>query len=120
MSGVQGFLLVVQLGIEVGILLLSIHEEVSLVINLLSKSRYHANVGLDSAFIIIFHASLLIGDSVEVLLQVQQLVLKSFVFSFSLSKLHGFLSKLGYESILVILVKIIVAQLAFWTLRHIF
>lgn len=70
-------------------MLLSINEEVLLVINLLSQSGDHIDVDLDSGLVVVLHAALLIGDAVEVLLQSKELILKSLVFSFSLAKVHG-------------------------------
>ena len=68
MSRVQDILLSVKLGVEVSVLLLSVDEEVLLVINLLSQSGDHVNVDLNTRLVIILHAAFLISDTVEVLL----------------------------------------------------
>lgn len=48
MSGVESVLLGVHFGEEVGILLLSVDQEVFLVVDLLSESADHVDVDLDS------------------------------------------------------------------------
>lgn len=103
MSRVESVLLVIQLGVQIGILLLPVHEEVLLVVDLLSESLDHVDVDLNSASIVFLHSPLFIGYSIEVLLQVQKLVLKVFVLALSLSQVHGLLSKLGYKPIFLVL-----------------
>ena len=70
-------------------MLLSIDEEVLLVINLLSQGRDHVDVDLDSGLVVVLHAALLIGDAVEILLQSEELILEKLVFSFSGTEVHG-------------------------------
>lgn len=103
MSRVESVLLVIQLGVQIGILLLPVHEEILLVVDLLSESLDHVDVDLNSASIVFLHSPLFIGYSIEVLLQVQKLVLKVFVLALSLSQVHGLLSKLGYKPIFLVL-----------------
>ena len=95
MSRVEDILLGVKFCVEVGILLLSINQETLLIINLLSQSRDHVDVDLDSALVVILHSSFLVRHPVEVLFQGEELILEQFVFSLSLSKLHGFCSQLS-------------------------
>lgn len=102
-SRVQDILLGVKFSIQIGILLLSVNEQALLIIDFLSQSRNHVDVYLNSALVVVLHSSLLIGDSVEVLLQGEQLILKELVFSLPLSELHGFCSQLSNESVFVIL-----------------
>jgi len=117
-SVVQRLLLTVQLGVKVSILLFAIDEKVSLIIDFLSESGDHADVGLDARFIIILHASLFIGYSVEILLQVQELVLEGLVLPLSVSQLVGFLSQLCNKSVFVILVEVVLTQFSLRALGH--
>jgi ABC-type uncharacterized transport system involved in gliding motility auxiliary subunit len=119
MSAVQCFFLIVKLSVQVSVLLLSINQKVSLIINFLSESRYHRNICLNSALVVILHSPFIISYPVEVLFQVQKLVLQLFVLSFSLSQLIGFLSQLRNKSIFIVLIHLVVMKFSFWTLRHI-
>jgi hypothetical protein len=66
-SGVENILLGIKLGVEISILLLSINQQTLLIIDLLSQSRDHIDVYLNSALIIILHPSFLISNPVEIL-----------------------------------------------------
>jgi hypothetical protein len=92
---VKDIFLGVKLGIEVSVLLLSIDEEVLLVINLLSQSGDHIDVDLNTRLVVVLHAALFISDTVEVLLQTEELILEKLVFSFSGTKVHGLSSELS-------------------------
>ena len=69
MSNVEYLLLLVQLGIEISILLLSIDEEALLIIYFLTEGRNHVDIDLNSVFVIFLHSSFFIGDSIEVLFE---------------------------------------------------
>lgn len=112
---VQDVLLSVELCIEVSVLLLSVDEQTLLIIDLLSQGRDHIDVYLNSTLVVIFHSSLFIGNSVEVLLQGEELILKQLVFSLSLSELHGLGSQLSDESIFVVLSDGGIGELSLWT-----
>ena len=120
MAIVESVLLAIELSVEVSVLLLSVDEQVPLIIDLLSKGRDHANVGLDTTLVVVLHAPLVVRYSVEVLLEVQQLLLQLLVFTLSLSQLHGFLSQLGYQAVFVVLVSSGVLQFPLRTLGHTF
>ena len=60
-SRVQDILLGVKFGVQISILLLSINQQTLLIINLLSQSRDHIDVDLNSTLIIILHPSFLIS-----------------------------------------------------------
>ena len=66
-SRVQDILLGVKFGVQISILLLSINQQTLLIIDLLSQSRDHIDVDLNSALIIILHPSFLISNPVEIL-----------------------------------------------------
>ena len=100
---VEGVLLAIELGVEIGVLLLSIDEEVLLVINLLSQGLDHVDVNFYSASIVLLHSSLIIGYPVEVLLEREQLVLEVLILPLSSSQVHGLLTELGHQSVLVVL-----------------
>lgn len=102
-SRVQDIFLGVKFSVQISILLLSVNEQALLIIDFLSQSRNHVDVYLNSTLVVVLHSSLLIGDSVEVLLQGEQLILKELVFSLPLSELHGFCSQLSNEPVFVIL-----------------
>jgi hypothetical protein len=70
MSVIQGLFLLIKLGVKIGVLLLSVYQEVSLIINFLSEGSNHSNVGFNSGFVIIFHLSFLVSYSIKVLLKV--------------------------------------------------
>lgn len=95
-SGVENILLGIKLGVEISILLLSINQEILLVINFLSESGDHIDVDFNSTLVVILHSSLLISDSVKVLLKSKKLILKKLVFTLSLTEFHGLSSKLSY------------------------
>ena len=82
-SVVQDTLLSIELGVQISILLLSVNEQVLLVIDFLSQSRDHVDVHFNSALVVILHSSLLISYSIEVLLKSKKLVLEKLVFTFS-------------------------------------
>ena len=69
MSNVEYLLLLIQLGIEISILLLSVDEEALLIINFLTESRNHVDIDLNSVFVVFLHSSFFIGDSIEVLFE---------------------------------------------------
>ena len=75
-SRVQDILLGVKFGIQISILLLSINQQTLLIIDLLSQSRDHIDVDLNSALIIILHPSFLISHPVEILFQGEELILE--------------------------------------------
>jgi len=104
MSVIEGLFLIVKFGVQIGVLLFPVDQEVLLIVNLLSKGCYHVDVCLHSALIVILHSPLLISNAVEVLLQVQQLVLQVLVFSLPLSQIHSFLPQLGHKAVFVVLV----------------
>ena len=106
MTRVQDFFLAVQFSVEVGVLLLAVYQQASLVVNLVAKSADHADIGLHTALEVILHSPLLIGYSIEILLKVQKLILKRLIVSFPLPEFHGFLSELSNQSVLVVLVDI--------------
>jgi len=102
-SIVQSVFLIVKFSVEVRILLLSVNEEILLVVDFLSEGLDHVNVNFHSTSVVFLHSSFVIGYSIEVLFKAQKLILKIFIFSFSCSKIHCFLSELGDQSILMIL-----------------
>ena len=69
MSNVEYLLLLVQLGIKISILLLSIDEEALLIINFLTESRDHVDIYLNSVLVVFLHSSFFIGDSIEILFE---------------------------------------------------
>ena len=75
MAVIKGIFLSIKLRIEVGVLLLPVDQEILLVVNLLPESLNHIDVDFDSAPIILFHPPLVVGYSVEILLQRQELIL---------------------------------------------
>lgn len=117
---VEAVLLAIELGVEIGVLLFSIDEEVLLVINLLSQGLDHIDVNFYSASIILFHSSLVIGYPVEVLLEREQLVLEVLILPLSSSQVHGLLTELGHKSVLVVLHLTLVDQLSLGASWHIF
>ena len=119
-SVVEAVLLAIEFGVEIGVLLLSIDEEVLLVINLLSQGLDHVDVNFYSASIVLLHSSLVIGYPVEVLLEREQLVLEVLVLPLSSSEVHGLLTELGHKSVLVVLHLALVDQLSLGASRHIF
>ena len=119
-SVVEAVLLAIEFGVEIGVLLLSIDEEVLLVINLLSQGLDHVDVNFYSASIVLLHSSLVIGYPVEVLLEREQLVLEVLVLPLSSSEVHGLLTELGHKSVLVVLNLALVDQLSLGASRHIF
>mgnify|MGYP006879434243 CR=1 FL=1 len=68
-SVVQAVFLGIKLSVKVRILLFPVYEEVLLIINFLSQSLNHVDVNFNSASVVLFHSSLVIGYSVEILLQ---------------------------------------------------
>ena len=64
---IQGVFLTIQLSIQISILLLSINQEVSLIVDFLSECTNHADVGFDSSFIVILHLSFIVGYPIEIL-----------------------------------------------------
>jgi hypothetical protein len=102
-SRVENILLGIKFSVEISILLLSVNQEILLIINFLSESGNHIDIHFNSTFVVILHSSLLIGDSVEVLFKSQELILKKFVFTFSLTEFHGLSSKLSYQPIFMVL-----------------
>lgn len=117
-SRVQDIFLGVQLSVQISILLLSINEKTLLVINFLSEGGDHINVDLNSALVVVLHSSLLVSNSVEVLLQGKKLILEQFVFSLSLSQFHGFGSQLGNEPVFVVLSDGSVCEFSLWASGH--
>lgn len=103
MSIIQSVFLGIQLGVKISILFFPINQKVLLVIDFLSQGSNHIDISFNSAFVIILHSSLFIGDSVEILFEIEELILQIFVFTFSLSEIHGLLTELGNKSILVVL-----------------
>ena len=75
-SRVQNILLGVKFGVQISILLLSINQQTLLIIDLLSQSRDHIDVDLNSALIIILHPSFLISHPVKILFQGEELILE--------------------------------------------
>ena len=118
-SRVENILLGIKLSVEISILLLSVDQEILLIINFLSEGWDHIDIDFNSTFVVIFHSSFLIGDSVEVLFKSQELILKKFVFTLSLTELHGFRSKLSYQPIFMILSDGSIGKFSFRTFRHI-
>jgi hypothetical protein len=118
MSRVEDILLGVEFSVQIGILLLPVNEKALLIIDFLSQSRDHVDVDLNPTLVVVLHSSLLIGHSVEVLLQGEQLILQQFVFSLPLSELHGFSSQLSNESVFVVLSNGGVGKLSLWTSGH--
>jgi len=118
MSRVENILLGVKLGVEISVLLLSIDEQALLVVNLLPQSRDHIDIDLNSTLVVILHSPLLIGDSVEVLLQGQKLILEVLVLTLPLPEFHGLSSQLSNESIFVVLSNGGIGKLSLWTSRH--
>ena len=102
---VENVLLAIELGIEVSILLLAVDEEMLLVIDLLTEGRDHVDVDLDTALVVILHASLLVGDAVEVLLKGKQLILQHLVLALLGSEVHGLSAQLSDKSVLVVLLE---------------
>ena len=117
-SAVQSILLGIKLCVEVSVLLLAVDQEVLLVIDLLTKGRNHVDVGLDAGSVIVLHSTFLISDTVEALLEVEKLVLKILVLSLTSAEVHGLLSQLGDESILVVLARTCIKKLPWWAFRH--
>ena len=68
---IQSVLLGVQLRIQVSILLLSVDEEVLLVVDFLPQRLNHVNVNFHTAAVVLLHSSFFISYSVEALLQVK-------------------------------------------------
>lgn len=100
---IEGLLLLVQLGVEIGILFFSVDQEVLLVVDLLPERGDHVDVGLHPALVVVLHPPLLVGDPVEVLLEVEQLILQILVLPLSLSELHGLLPELCDKPVLLVL-----------------
>jgi len=96
MSIIEGVFLSIKLSVKIRVLLLSINKEIFLVIDFLSQGLNHVDVNFDSAPVVLFHSSFVIGYSVEILFQTKKLILQVFVLAFSGSKIHSFLTKLGY------------------------
>ena len=112
---IKSLLLAIQLSVEVSILLLPVDQEVLLVIYLLPESTDHVDVSFNSALVVVLCAPLLICDSVEVLLQVEELLLQVLVLSLALSQVHGFLPQLSDKPIFMILSCCSIVQLPLWT-----
>ena len=102
-SRVENILLGIKLSVEISILLLSVNEEILLIIDFLSEGRNHIDINLNSTLVVILHSSLLISYSVEVLFEGKKLVLKQLVFTLSLTQFHGLGSELSDQSILMVL-----------------
>lgn len=79
MPTIENFLLIIQLGEEVSVLLFSISQNAVLVIDLLAKRRDHANVSIDSALHLVLEPSLVVSSPVEILFESHKLILKGFV-----------------------------------------
>lgn len=69
MSIVEAVLLAVKLGIQIRILLLSVDEEILLVIDFLSQRLDHVDIDFNSASVVLLHSSLVIGNPIEVLFE---------------------------------------------------
>ena len=85
MSTVQDVLLGIEFGVQVCVLLLPVDQEVLLIIDFLAESRDHVDVHLDTRLVVVLHAPFLVSDSVEVLLEGKELVLKQLVLTLLLS-----------------------------------
>ena len=68
-SAVQDVFLGVKLSIEVSVLLFAVDQEVLLIIDLLAESTDHIDVDFNATFVVVLHTALLVGDTVEVLLE---------------------------------------------------
>jgi hypothetical protein len=117
MSAIESIFLRIQFSVEVGVLLFSVDQEVLLVIYFLSQSLNHIDINFNSASVVFLHSAFLISYSIEALFKIQELVLKIFVVPLSLSKVHGLLSQLCYESILLVLDDNFVVELSIRALR---
>ena len=118
MSDVENVLLGVELSVQIGILLFAVDQQVLLIIDLLAESADHVDVGLDATFVVILHATLLVGDAIEVLLESEQLVLEELVLALSGPEFHGLSTELGDQPILVVLGNGGIVQLSFRAVRH--
>ena len=116
MSRIECVFLSIQLVKHVCILLFSIHQEVFLVINLISEGGDHVNVNLHSGSVVILHSSFFVCDSVEGLLKFEELILEILVLTLSSSEVHGLLPQLCNESVLVVLSTGLVVKIPIWAL----
>ena len=80
-------------------MLFPVDKEGLLIINVLPGSGDHVDIDLNPRLVIILHSPLLIGNSVEALLEGEQLVLEHLVLSLSLPELHGLASELSNEAV---------------------
>lgn len=69
MPVVKAVFLAVKLSVKIRVLLFSVDEEVLLIVDLLPQSLNHVDVNFDSAPVVLFHPSLIISNSVEVLFE---------------------------------------------------
>lgn len=118
-SAVEDVLLCIELSVQIGILLLAVDQKVLLVIDLLAESADHVDVALDTTFVVVLHAALLVGDAVEVLLEGEQLVLEELVFALSGAEFLSLCTQLGDQPILVVLGNGGIVQLSFRAVRHV-
>ena len=118
-SAVEDVLLRVELSVQIGVLLFAVDQQVLLIIDFLAEGADHVDIGLDTTFVVVLHAALLVGDAVEVLLESEQLVLEELVLALSGPEFHGLSAELGDQTILVVLGNGGIVQLSFRAVGHV-
>ena len=87
--------------IELSVLSLSLIVNLFLLVNLGPQSLDEADVAIDSGLVVLIHPSFVFVETAEILLQVQQLILKTVVVPFALSQLSCLGHELGDETLLL-------------------
>ena len=104
----------VELVVKVRILLLSVHQVILLVVYLLAKGADHVDIHFHTGSVVVFHSAFLVCRPIERLLEIEKLILKILVFSFTSSKVYGLLSELGHKAVLLVLAYGLIVNLSYW------